>query len=219
MRHVAGKTVENAQWKETVMPALKTETYESKKKWLMEQAYDCFAQQGLHGTGIRTVAKYAGVNSTVFYTYFKNLDDLIIQSTEYCMQKVEESFMEIAPKSADDIDRFIDEVPEWANEKYCQKFRLMYQVYTHPKYRDAGLKFFAAMNKRYAAYAQSIARDTGISADVIRPLVYVFVRACVFYFLFEEKDILDEQMNFLKQTVHLYVTLGNVMAKQTTDHK
>lgn len=196
------------------MPALKTETYESKKKWLMEKAFDCFAENGLHGTGIRKVAKYAGVNSALFYTYFENLDDLIIQSTAYCMQEVEDNFMQIAPKDVNDIDRFIDEVPEWANEKYCQKFRLMYQVYTHPKYRDAGLKFFDAMNQRYSAYSDSIAKATGISVDVIRPLVYIFVRDCVYYFLFEEKDILQDQMNFLKQTVHLYVTLGNVLSNQ-----
>lgn len=199
------------------MPALKSETYETKKKWLMEEAYECFAKQGLHGTGIRAVAKYAGVNSTVFYTYFKNLDDLIIQSTAYCMKEVEDGFMAITPKNAADIDRFIDEVPKWGYEKYAEKFRLMYQVYTHPKYREAGLEFFAAMNQRYAASAQSIAEKTGISADIIRPLYYVFVRDCVFYFLFGEEDILEEQMQFLKQTVHLYMAVGNVLSSKTKD--
>ena len=33
----------------------------------------------------------------MIYTYFKDLDDLIIQSTEYCMIQVETDFMVKAP--------------------------------------------------------------------------------------------------------------------------
>lgn len=56
------------------------EQYKAKKNELMEKCFDCFADQGLHGTGIRTLAKYCGCNAAVFYTYFTDLDDLIIQS-------------------------------------------------------------------------------------------------------------------------------------------
>ena len=43
--------------------------------------------------------------------YFDNLDDIITQSTEYCMSKVEDEFMAKAPTDVEDLWRFIDEIP------------------------------------------------------------------------------------------------------------
>ena len=50
--------------------------------------------------------------------------------------------MEKAPTDAQDLWRFIDEIPNWTAKKHGKKYRLMYQVYTHPKYREYGQKFF-----------------------------------------------------------------------------
>ncbi|MGN0488118.1 MAG: TetR/AcrR family transcriptional regulator [Ruminococcus sp.] len=68
-----------------------------KKVALMEKCFNCFADLGLHGTGIRTLVKHCGYNTSMIYTYFKDLDVLIIQSTEYCISKVEDEFMAKAP--------------------------------------------------------------------------------------------------------------------------
>lgn len=65
------------------------EQWNAKKVELMEKCYNGFAEMGLHGAGIRTLAKHCGYNTSMIYTYFKDLDDLIIQSTEYCRGKVE----------------------------------------------------------------------------------------------------------------------------------
>ena len=54
------------------------EQWKAKKAELMEQCFDCFAKHGLHGTGIRILARECGFNHTKLYTYFKDLDDLII---------------------------------------------------------------------------------------------------------------------------------------------
>ena len=71
----------------------------------MEKCYDSFADLGLHGTDIRVLAKHCGYNTSMIYTYFKNLDGLIIQSTEYCMGKVEDDFMAKAPTDVEDLWR------------------------------------------------------------------------------------------------------------------
>ena len=81
------------------------EQWNAKKTELMEKCYDGFADLGLNGTGIRTLAKHCGYNTSMIYTYFKNLDDLIIQSTEYCMGNVEDDFMAKAPTDVEDLWR------------------------------------------------------------------------------------------------------------------
>lgn len=177
----------------------------AKRNELMEKCYDGFAELGLHGTGVRTIGKYCGYNPTMIYTYFKDLDDLIIQSTAHCMSKVEEDFMSIAPQSIDELWRFIDEAPYWTAKNHGKKYRLMYQVYTHPKYREHGKAFFDGVNERYTVYTKQVAEGLGLPCDVLRPLIFVFVRACVHYALFEDEFYLQEQLKHLKQSIELYI--------------
>ena len=80
---------------------------------LMEKCYDCYAENGLASVGIRKLAEACGCSSAVLYIYFRDLDDLIVQSTAYCMKKVEDDFMAKAPTDPQDLMRFIDEIPYW----------------------------------------------------------------------------------------------------------
>ena len=162
------------------------EEYQKKKEMIMEKCYDCYAENGLHGTGVKALGKACGFTAASLYTYFEDLDDLIIRSTEYCMSKVEDEFMEKAPTDAKDIHRFIEEVPAWTA-------------------REHGKKFVDGVNERYTAYAKQLELKLGIPYTVITPLIFIFVRACVHYAMFEDEYYLKNQMEVLKQGVNLFV--------------
>ena len=180
------------------------DAYNSKRAEIMEACYDCYAEKGLHGTGIKALAGACGVSTATLYTYFSDLDDLIVESTAYCMAKVEDDFMEKAPTDPRDAMRFIEEVPYWTAKKHGKKYRLMYQVYTHPKYIEHGKKFFEGVNERYTEYAKQLEKKIGIPYTVITPLIFIFVRACVHYAMFEDEFYLKAQMEVLKQGVSLF---------------
>ena len=190
------------------MSVFNKEAHESRKAELMEKCFECYAENGLSGVGIRTLGEYCGTNPANLYTYFKDVDDLIIQSTEYCMTKVEDDFMEVAPKSLSDIERFIDEVPYWTAETHGKKYRLMYQVYTHPKYREHGKKFFEGVNRRYAEHANELSDKIGIPADILRAMIFTFIRASVHYSLFEDDLYLKEQLKLLKMCIKMYLEIN-----------
>lgn len=181
------------------------EEIQKRKEEIMEQCYESYAENGFYGTGIKTLAKNCGCTSANLYVYFENVDDLIIQSTEYCMSKVEDEFMEKAPTSAGDLERFIDEIPYWTAKKHGKKYRLMYQIYTHPKYREYGQKFFAGVDKRYTEYAKLLEGKLGIPYDVITPLIFILIRACVHYALFEDEFYLQSQIKVLKMSIGLFM--------------
>ncbi len=195
------------------------ERYLNKKTELMEKCYECYAENGLSGVGIRMLAKACGCNSAVLYTYFKDLDDLIVQSTEYCMSKVEEDFMAKAPVSAEDVMRFIDEVPYWTARTHGKKYRLMYQVYTHPKYIGYGKKFFEGVNRRYTEYAKQLEGKIGIPYTVTTPLIFIFVRACVHFALFEDEYYLKTQMDVLKQGVLMFIEKYHLQNERKQEKK
>lgn len=180
------------------------ERFLNRKTELMESCFNCFAEKGLSGVGIRALAEFCGCNSAVFYTYFENVDDLIVQSTEHCMSKVEDDFMAKAPQTAEELERFIDEIPYWTAKNHGKKYRLMYQVYTHPKYMEHGQKFFEGVNKRYTEYAEYLEDKIGIPKDVLTPLIFILIRACVHYALFEDEFYLKAQIGVLKQSIEMF---------------
>ena len=185
------------------------EQWNAKKVSIMEKCFNGFTELGLHGTGIRTLARHCGYNTSMIYTYFDDLDDLIIQSTEHCMSKVEDEFMKKAPTDVEDLWRFIDEIPYWTAKKHGKKYRLMYQVYTHPKYREHGKKFFDGVNERYTEYARSLEPKLGIPFDKLTPLIFILIRACVHYALFEDEFYLKSQIEVLKETLELFIEKYN----------
>ena len=171
----------------------------------MEGCFDCYAKNGLAGVGVKAISEACGCNVASIYQYFENLDDLIIQSTEYCMSKVEDDFMAKAPTDVDDLWRFIEEIPYWTTRKHGAKYRLMYQVYTHPKYREYGQKFFKGVDERYTEYARSLEDKIGIPYQKLTPLIFIMVRACVHYALFEDEFYLKSQIEVLKETLVLFI--------------
>ena len=185
------------------------EQYMNRKQQLMEKSFECLAENGLSGVGIRALAKHCECNAAVFYNYFADMDDLIVQSAEYCMSKVEDDFMAKAPANSEDLWRFIDEIPYWTAKKHGKKYRLMYQIYTHPKYRQYGKKFFEGVNERYTEYAKSLEPKLGIPYEKLTPLIFILIRACVHYALFEDEFYLKSQIAVLKETLELFVMKYN----------
>ena len=104
------------------MRTVNEEARQAKKIEIMEKAYDCYAEHGLNGVGVKAVAEACGCNVATLYQYFENLDDLIIQSTAYCMTKVEDDFMALAPTDPEDAIRFIEQIPYWTAKKHGKKY-------------------------------------------------------------------------------------------------
>ena len=171
----------------------------------MEACFDCYAENGLFAVGVKAVAEACGCNVASLYQYFDNLDDLIVKSTEYCMSRVEDEFMAKAPTDAETLIQFIDEIPYWTAEHHGKKYRLMYQVYTHPKYRKYGRQFFEGVNRRYAEYARRLEGQLGIPWQKLTPLIFILIRACVHYALFEDEFYLKAQTGALKELLTLYI--------------
>ncbi len=174
---------------------------EEKKKEIMQKCFECYCDNGLRDTGIKELGKYCDMTSANLYAYFDNVDDLIVQSTAYCMAKVEDEFMALAPENPRDILRFIDEIPYWTAEHHGKKYRLMYQVYTHPKYAEQGKRFVKGVSKRYTEYARELSPRLGVPVDILSGFIFIFVRAAVHFALFEDEYYMKMQMEALKLSV------------------
>ena len=186
----------------------KPEYREEKKREIMEKCYECYCDNGLRDTGIKELGKYCGMTSANLYSYFPCVDDIIVKSTAHCMAQVEQEFMAKAPENIEELYRFIEEVPYWTAEKHGKKYRLMYQVYTHPKYIEHGKKFFEGVNERYTEYAQRLSPKLGISVEELSGFIFLFVRATVHYAMFEDEFYLKTQIKSLKTLLSTILNKG-----------
>lgn len=59
---------------------------------IMEACYECYAENGLYGTGIAALSKACDMSKASLYTCFEDIDDLIIRSAAHCMSKVAADF-------------------------------------------------------------------------------------------------------------------------------
>lgn len=176
-----------------------------KKIEIMEKCFECYAEYGFGNVGIKALGKACGITHANLYVYFKNLDDLVIQATEYCMSKVEDDFMAKAPESLNDLEAFIDEIPYWTERNHGKKYRLMYQVYTDPRYIEYGKKFFDGVNKRYTEYAKLLEPKLGISHNVIVAFIFILIRASVHYAMFKDEYYLKAQIGVIKQSLNMFI--------------
>lgn len=176
----------------------------AKKVEMMEKCYECYAEHGLSGVGIKAIADACGCNSASLYQYFDNLDDLIVKSAAYTMDAVEQDLLKRVPKNLEDLERFIEEVPFWVAKNHGKRYRLMYQIYTHPKYIEHGKAFFEGVNLRYTEYAKKMEKEVGIPHEILAPMLFMLLRGCVHYAMFENEPYLRMQLNFLKQSIELF---------------
>lgn len=171
----------------------------------LETCFDTFCKNGLENTSLQMLAEACGVTNGSLLYYFGSKDNIVIESTAYCMAKVEDDFMAQAPRSFEDIERFLREMPYITAKLHGSKYRFMYQVYASPKYREHGKEFFRGVNIRYHQYAVLLSGKLGMPVDFIQGMIYIFVRASVHYAMFGDEDYLTLQMNAIRTSLRLFV--------------
>ena len=172
---------------------------------LLETCFEVFCKNGLENTGLKMLAEACGVTNGALLYYFETKDNIVIESTAHCMAKVEDDFMARAPRSFEDVERFLREMPYITAKLHGEKYRFMYQVYASPKYREHGKAFFQGVNVRYHQYAVLLSGKLGMPVDFIQGMIYIFVRACVHYALFEDEEYLKLQLGAIRTSLRAFM--------------
>lgn len=175
-----------------------------KKASIMRACFDCYAEKGLQGTGISSLAKSAGISKASLYTYFENVDQIILESTAYCMKKVEDDVMRQLPHTREELLRVVDTFPQWLARNHGKRYRLMHQVYSHPRYHGERMHYLDDVNARWTRIAGSVASILGLPEQTIKPLVFIYMRAAQNYAMFGDAYYLDLQVASVKTLVQMY---------------
>lgn len=188
---------------------MRPDQHEARKLELLETCFEVCCQHGLENTSLLMLSKACGLTNATLLHYFPSKDAIIIQATAHCMAKVEDDFMARAPRSFEDIERFLREMPAVTARLHGAKYRFMYQVYASPKFREQGKDFFRGVNVRYHQYAVELSGKLGLPAAYVQGMIYIFVRACVHYALFEDEEYLQLQLSAIRASLTAYLAQGS----------
>ncbi len=173
-----------------------------RRKEFLKICFDVLCENGLENTSLKMLSEACGVTNGNLIYYFGTKENLVAEATAYCMEKVEDDFMKKAPTDFEEIEQFLEEMPYLTARLHGKKYRLMYQVYTSPKYIGQGKAFFKGVNIRYKKYAEYLAENFRISSDYLLGMINTFVRACVHYALFEDGEYLNSQLQAIRISLH-----------------
>lgn len=118
--------------------AINTNKKNNKYKRILESAVRVFAKYGFYQSTISQIAKEAGVADGTIYLYFKNKDDILVQSFSYKIKQVFERFKKEVERGQTAKDKLINLIRH--HLKVFQGDRdmaVIYQTETHQSKRLA----------------------------------------------------------------------------------
>lgn len=168
---------------------MREEKKQKKKIELMEKCFARYCETGLRDTGIQDLAKACGMTAPNFYSYFDNLDQLIIEATEHCMIKIENEILENAPRTKEDIAPFIEKIIVPNRDFHSKEYRFMYQVFTTPRFIEHGKNFRNRQFERYRKYAEDLEKVLDTPWYLILHWILNLEQAIIQYALFENSTM------------------------------
>lgn len=181
----------------------------------LETCFDTFCKSGLENTSLQMLAEACGVTNGALLYYFGSKDNIIIESTAHCMAKVEDDFMAQAPTSFADIERFLREMPYLTAKLPRGKIPLYVSGICKSKVPGMRQGIFQRRKYKVSQLCRTAFRQTGMPADFIQGMTYLFVRACVHFALFEDEDYLQLQLNAIRTSLRTFMSAGKLNEEET----
>lgn len=183
-----------------MMTPLEEKTHNKKRLMLLDSAFNHYAKYGLFNTNLIRLAKDCGFSSGSMYTYFNNLDELIVDSVMCKANKLKVEFAKKLPETIDGLYELFDKAPYWMKRRHSSHVRLIGEFFTVPRFKPHGDKFIADANKEYMEYSKQLAEKSGIDSDVIFTHLTCFIREAIAYAVFGDESRLLSQIDFLKKS-------------------
>jgi len=151
----------------------------NKYKRILESAVRVFAKYGFYQSTISQIAKEAGVADGTIYLYFKNKDDILVQSFSYKIKQVFERFKKEVEKGQTAKDKLINLIRH--HLKVFQGDRdmaVLYQTETHQSKRLAEDQI-KEMSKMYLDIISEIVEQGQQEGNIRKDLYMVLVKRII----------------------------------------
>ena len=169
---------------------------EERKTGYLKSFIKAFSENGIDKTSIKKLAGAADINEASIYQYFKNKVEIIVNCVDFYFQEVETELRPILLDENQTIEYRLRKILRYLEEVSMQE-KFIIQVLTNPVYG----KLCEPTIKRFAQNAEPIserlALELSVPQNVMYPVVLLFYSMAIGDKIFNDKQILNDQLEFL----------------------
>lgn len=174
--------------------------HESQKEEVLQKCFECLVSVGLENVSIRAFTKATGLNSSSLYYWFSDKAEIVLDATEYGLNKIITCLFNYATKNIDDIEMMCKGFPNVVKE-YSSQLRLIFQVATSPQYGKRAVEFSNHFAAFYDKFAEELSKKLTTDYDTIRHWVDLFVSAVVDCIIWNEWEKFIRGIDFLLRII------------------
>ena len=176
---------------------MNTGTYQTTdKSELSEKVFPYLVKLGLENISIRELCKGTGIAQGSLYYWFNDKTNIVCETTEWGLKKVTDEIFDYVFASLDDLRSFfsncIDEI-----SKYKKELCFVYQLAASPVYGEKMRADGKELNFIYDKYIRRLSERLNCDEQTLRPLVYLFISAVLNYVIWDEREKVQTQLEFI----------------------
>ena len=176
---------------------MNTGTYQTTdKSELSERVFPYLVKLGLENISIRELCKGTGIAQGTLYYWFKTKTNIVCETTEWGLKKVTDEIFDYVFASLDDLRSFFSSCLDEIN-KYKKELRFVYQLAASPVYGEKIRADGKELNFIYDKYIHGLSERLNCDEQTLRPLVYLFISAVLNYVIWDEREKVQTQLEFI----------------------
>lgn len=179
----------------------------SDKNELSEKIVPYLVKHGLENITIREMCRGTGIVQGTLYYWFGDKTSIVCEATQYGLKTVTDEIFKYVFASLNDLKVFFANCLDYVS-KYKKELRFIYQLAASPVYGDKIRKTGKDFNFIYDKYTHRLSQLLDCNAQLLKPLVYLFISAVLDYMIWDEKEKSQMQLDFI------YSALPEIMRAQ-----
>ncbi len=173
------------------------------RKEILGQCFNYLVGKGLENASVKNLCEETGISSGSIYYWFKNKEELVLDSTEYGLHGVTNMLFDYVFAHIDDIKEVISSFPDKLMV-YKRELRFIYQVTTSNKYGDRMRSVADKLDRVYITYAQKLSESLNCNFNELLPIVYLFISATLDYIVWEDRTKVKCEMQSIYSTLKTF---------------
>lgn len=166
----------------------------------LKNCFDCMARLGLERTSMRDFLEAANMSASSFYYRFKNKDEVVMEAAYLGLLQTTKELFWVAATKVTSYPELFDAILSNV-EMRKENLRLIYQIAASPRYGAAFRDKVAHISAIYDMYTELISKHLNCSAETLKPYVNLFIATIREYVVWENRSLLEEELNFIYNEV------------------
>lgn len=161
---------------------------------IMDKCFAYLVRKGLDKASIKNLCQETGISSGSIYYWFKDKDEVILETSEYGLNMIAERLYSYAYTHIQNIKEVINGFP-YELMKYKNELRFIYQVTMSNQYGDKMRLAADKLNLIYDAFSIKLAEKLNCTYEQCQPFVYLFISTVLDYIVWDDQRKIEKELN------------------------